>query len=150
LQSLHEDLAMQHFGPFAVAISLFAFLAVAAVAGIVGDYKKRQIVLEPLRAAIERGQPLDPAVVERLMAPESREDNALNPLHLKVGGIITSAAGVGIAILSYFVGQVAPVSFYPVLGSGIAVVCVGVGLIIAAGVAERHGRSTGKNGPVDA
>jgi hypothetical protein len=141
---------MQNFAPFAVAIALFAFLAIAAVAGIVGDYKKRQILMEPLRTAIEHGQPLDPAVVERLMAPESREEDALNPLHLKVGGIITSAAGVGVAILSYFVGQVAPVSFYPVLGSGIAVICVGVGLVIAAGVAERHGRSTGKNGTVDA
>lgn len=91
---------MQQFGPFAVGIAMFAFLAVAAVAGIVADYKKRQIVLEPLRAAIERGQPLDPAVVERLMAREPRED-AMNPLHLKVGGIITTAAGIGVAVLSY-------------------------------------------------
>ena len=84
LQSFHEDPAVHHFGPFAVAI--------ATVAGIVGDYKKRQIALEPLRAAIERGQQVDPALIERLMAPEPR-DEALNPLYLKVGGIITIAAG---------------------------------------------------------
>src|SRR5579863_10419950 len=97
---------MQQFGPFAVGIAMFAFLTVAAVAGIVADYKKRQIVLAPLRAAIERGQPLDPALVERLMAPEPRENDTINPLHLKVGGIITIAAGVGVAILAYFLGLI--------------------------------------------
>ncbi len=132
---------MHHFGPFAVGIALFAFLTIAAVAGIVADYKKRQIALEPLRAAIERGQPLDTALVERLMAPEPRENEALNPLHLRVGGIITIAAGVGVAILSYLLGRIATDAFYPVLGVGLVAVCVGVGLLISAGVAERHGRA---------
>ena len=132
---------MHHFGPFAVGIAMFAFLAIAAVAGIVADYKKRQIALEPLRAAIERGQPLDTALVERLMAPEPRANEALNPLHLRVGGIITIAAGVGVAILSYLLGRVATDAFYPVLGVGLVAVCVGVGLLISAGVAERHGRA---------
>jgi hypothetical protein len=136
---------MQQFGPFAVGIAMFAFLAVAAVAGIVADYKKRQIVLAPLRAAIERGQPLDPALVERLMAPEPRENDTINPLHLKVGGIITIAAGVGVAILAYFLGLLEPSALYPVLGVGVAAVCVGVGLIIAAGVMERDAHSN-KNG----
>ena len=130
---------MQHFGPFAVAIAFWVFLAVAAVAGIVADYKKRQIALEPLRAAIERGQQIDPALVERLMAPDPRGD-ALNPLHLRVGGIITLAAGVGVAILSYFIAQVAAIAFYPVLGGGVVVLCVGVGLIIAARAVETDAR----------
>jgi hypothetical protein len=140
---------MQQFGPFAVGIAMFAFLGVAAVAGIIADYKKRQVALEPLRAAIERGQPLDPALIERLMAPERGED-ALNPLHLKVGGVITISAGAGVAVLSFFLAQVAPSSFYPVLGGGIVAIFVGAGLVIAAGMVERHGRSDGKNGTVDA
>ncbi|HUE48346.1 MAG TPA: hypothetical protein VMO54_04000 [Steroidobacteraceae bacterium] len=137
---------MQHFGPFAVGIACFVFLAVAAVAGIVGDYKKRALALEPLRAAIERGQQLDPAVVERLMAPESR-DERLNPLSLKVGGIVIIAAGIGVALLSVFLAQVAPVALYPVLGGGIVAVCVGTGLVVAARVAERHGNRQGTRGP---
>lgn len=137
---------MQHFGPFAVGIAFCAFLAVAAVAGIVADYKKRALALEPLRAAIERGQQLDPAVVERLMAPESR-DEGLNALYLKVGGIITIAAGIGVAILSFFLAQVVSVALYPVLGGGIVAVCVGVGLMVAARVAERHGNRQGTRGP---
>ena len=141
---------MQQVGPFAVGIALFAFLAIAAVAGIVADYKKRQIVLEPLRAAIERGQPLDPAVVERLMASEPREKDTLNPLHLRVGGIITIAAGVGVAILAYFLGLNEASALYPVLGVGLAAVCVGVGLMIAAGVVERHAHGSTKSGTASA
>ncbi len=141
---------MQQFGPFAVGIALFAFLAVAAVAGIIADYKKRQIVLEPLRAAIERGQPLDPAVVERLMAPPPREQDTLNPIYLKVGGIITIAAGIGVAILGYFIGLVEALAFYPVLGLGLVAVCVGVGLMIAAGAVERHAHASNKSGNASA
>jgi hypothetical protein len=128
---------MQHFGPFSVAIAFWIFLTVAAVAGIVADYKKRGLALEPLRAAIERGQQLDPQLIERLMAPD-RHDEPLNPLYLKVAGIVTIAAGVGVAVLSFFVSQVAPISFYPVLGAGIVAVCVGVGLLVAARVVESH------------
>lgn len=127
---------MQHFGPFAVAIAFWIFVTIAAVAGIVSDYKKRQLTLEPLRAAIERGQQLDPAVVERLMAPE--RDAGLNPLYLRIGGIITASTGVGVVILAFLLNQVAPVSFYPTLGGGIVTLCVGAGLIIAARAAEQQ------------
>ena len=137
---------MQHFGPFAVGIACFVFLAVAAVAGIVADYKKRQLALAPLATAIERGQQLDPAVVERLMAPEPRGEG-LNALYLKVGGIVTIAAGIGVALLSFLLAQVAPVALYPVLGGGIVAVCVGLGLVVAARVAERHGTRQGTRGP---
>ncbi len=125
-----------HFGPFAVAIAFWIFVTVAAVAGIVGDYKKRQLALEPLRTAIERGQQLDPALVERLMAPE--RDAGINPLYLRVGGIITLSAGVGVVILAFLLNQVEPLSFYPVLGGGVVTMCVGAGLVIAARAVEQQ------------
>jgi hypothetical protein len=45
---------MQHFGPFAVAIAFWVFVTVAAVAGIVADYKKRGLArgLMALAAAV--------------------------------------------------------------------------------------------------
>jgi hypothetical protein len=135
---------MQEFGPFAVAISVFVFLAIASVAGVIGDYKKRRIALEPLRAAIERGQQIDPAVIERLMAPEER--NGPDPLALQVGGIITIASGVGVAALGYFLAHVSPIALYPLLGIGLVIVCVGIGLLIAARVAQRHVQNSRGNG----
>jgi hypothetical protein len=132
---------MKEFGPFAVAIAFWIFVTVCAVAGIVADYKKRRVAFEPLRAAIERGQTLDPALVERLMAPE--RDTGINPVHLQVGGIITLSAGVGIGLLAFFLYPVAPISLYPVLGGGIVVVCVGLGLVLAARAVARQRASQG-------
>ena len=40
----------------AVAIAFWIFIAVVSVAGMVQDYRKRQLALEPLRIAIEHGQ----------------------------------------------------------------------------------------------
>jgi hypothetical protein len=123
-------------GPFAVAIAFWAFVAIATVAGIVADYKKRQLSLEPLRAAIEKGQPLDPSVVDRLMAPAHQE--RLDPLALWVAGVIVISAGIGVGLLAFFLAHVAPVAFWPVLGGGVLVLCVGVGLVIAARIVQKH------------
>jgi hypothetical protein len=127
---------MEPFGPFAVAIAFWAFVAIATVAGIVGEYKKRQLSIEPLRAAIEKGQQLDPNVVERLMAPAHRE--GINPLALWVAGVIVIASGVGVALLAFFLAHIAPLAFWPVLGGGVLALCVGVGLVIAARIAQKY------------
>jgi hypothetical protein len=119
-----------------VAIVFWIFVTVAAVSGIVADYKKRKAALAPLTAAIERGQQLDPALVERLMAPE--KDSGPNPLYLRVGGIIVLAAGVGVLVLAFFISQVEPRALYPILGGGAVTVCVGVGLMVAARAIEAH------------
>jgi hypothetical protein len=96
-------------GPFHVGIAVFVFLAIATIAGVIGDYKKREAAIAPLRAAIERGQPIDPQVVEKLLAPEPQEEG-LNPLHLKVGGIITIASGMGVAVLSLLTANFGPLA----------------------------------------
>jgi hypothetical protein len=124
--------------PHLVPIAFLLFLTVCAVAGIVADYKKRRVALEPLRAAIERGQQIDPAVIERLMTPD--RDPGLNPLYFNIGGIIVLSLGVGIALLSLFLRQVdeARMALYPLLGAATVVICLGVGLMIAARVVERQ------------
>jgi hypothetical protein len=127
---------MQHLAPFAVVITFILFLTASALAGIVADFKKRKVALEVIRASIERGQPAEPGLVDRLLEPEVRRA-ALNPLYVTVAGIVIAAAGIGVAILAFFVAQVAPDALYPVLGAGIAVVCLGAGLVLAARVAER-------------
>jgi hypothetical protein len=130
---------MEHsIGPFSVAIAVFVFCAIATVAGVIGDYKKRQAAMGPLRAAIERGQPIDPAIIERLMAPEPR-NAGFDPVKLRVAGIIVTAAGIGLAILSVFLSQLAGSrALYPVMGVGAVVICVGLGLMFAARSVERH------------
>jgi len=140
-----RGLTVHHFGPFEVLIALILFFAVAAVAGIVADYKKRGLAVESLRAAIERGQQLDPQLIERLMAPEPHEGK-LNPLYFKVSGIIVMAAGVGLAILACLLVLVVPGALYPVLGGAAFTLCIGVGLLIAARAVEGHSQRQEERG----
>jgi len=133
---------MGHIGFTVLGVAFWAFLAISAVAGIVGDYKRRRLELEPLRAAIERGQQLDPALVERLIARQHPEkDAALEPVYFRIGGIVTVAAGIGVGLLSFFLNPVIPSAFYPLLGIGVVAVCIGASLLICARVVERHNGS---------
>jgi hypothetical protein len=118
-------------GPWVVAVVFWIFVGVVVVAGIFADYKRRRGTVDVIRAAIEKGQQLDPALVEKLTANDQRNE-PIEPLHVKLGGIITLAAGVGVSLFSFFIGHIAPVALYPILGAGVIVICVGVGLLVGA------------------
>jgi hypothetical protein len=134
---------MNTLWPYAVGIAFWAFVAVATVAGIVSDYRKRQLELEPLRLAIERGQTLDPAVLEHLLAARSHE-RGVDPQDLQIGGIITTSSGIGVIVLGPFLSQFASRLVLPCIGLGLVAVCVGVGLIVSArAVARNRARSRG-------
>ena len=130
------------FGPFSVAIAFWVFVGVCAVAGIVGDYKKRQAALDrcarPSRRASSSTRPWSSASWPPMTAAAR-----LEPIDLQVGGIVTVAAGIGVAILAFFMAQIAPVALYPIMGGGIVAVCVGVGLVVAARAVERARRDAG-------
>jgi Domain of unknown function (DUF6249) len=123
-----------------VAVAFWVFLTVSAYAAIKYDFRKRQLAMESLRAAIERGQPLEPAVVEQILDRHSGSagDDAqdLAP-YLRIGGVITIAGGVGVFIAAFFVGLQFPIAKLPMLGTGVLAVCIGVGLLVAARIAWR-------------
>ena len=122
-------------------IAFWVFLAVATVAGLVADYKKRQLEIEPLRAAIERGAQLDPAVIEKLMTRDTQHQS-IDPLDLKVGGIITAVSGVGVGAASFVVTPWMAAAHYPLLALGIVAVFVGGGLLLAASALHRPGKAS--------
>lgn len=134
-----------------VAVAFWIFLTVSAVAGMRYEFRKRQVAMESLRAAIERGQPLEPAVVERLLArhdePEADRPEAIEP-YLKIGGIITAAVGIGAAIAAFFIGAQFPIARLPMLGGAAFVVCIGAGLLLAAAALGRYRPGSGSTGPV--
>jgi len=129
-----------------VAVAFWAFLTVSAVAGMKYDFRKRQLAMDSLRAAIERGQPLEPGVVEKLLArqrePEGSHPADLAP-HLELAGIITLAGGVGVSIAAFVIGQQFPIAKLPMLGAGVVALCIGVGLLLSAGAVGRHRPGSG-------
>jgi hypothetical protein len=135
---------MHFFNPLAsaiVAVAFWLFLAVTALAGMQYDLRKRQLAMESLRAAIERGQPLEPAVVEKILAQQSAPDGDspqdLQP-YMQIGGIITIAGGIGVLIAAFVVGLQFPVAKLPMLGASALAVCIGVGLLLAAKAIGRY------------
>ncbi|SRR5258708_8988235 len=136
---------MQYIGPYLAGAAFWLFIGAAAVAGIITDYKRRRGGVEVLRMAIEKGQQLDPALIEKLTSNQHGSER-VEPIQIKLGGIITTAAGIGICLLSLFVSRVAPVALYPILGGGVLVICVGVGLLIGArALAEVRERERSRN-----
>jgi hypothetical protein len=132
---------MNHSFVGAVAVASFwIFVAIVSVAGMMYDYRKKHLTVETLRYAIENGQKLDPAVLDRLLSQQRLDqapEEGLDPRLLKIGGIITLAAGVGVFVLSFFIAQVAPVALYPIMGASLVVICVAIGLLVSANVLAR-------------
>ena len=124
---------MNAIAPYVAGAAFWIFVGVVSVAGLVADHQKRRLNVDLLRTIIEKGQPLDPALVARLLSQEARDERT-DPLDLKLGGIITIASGAGIFLMSYFVSRFAPSALYPMMAGGVIAICVGIGLIIGAKV----------------
>ena len=136
---------MTGIGPFLVGVAFWIFIGAAAVAGIVTDYKRRRASVDVIRMAIEKGQQLDPALVDKLTSNNQRAGR-IDPLHVKLGAIITIASRIGICMLAVFIVGMSPISFYPIFGVGLLAICVGIGLRIASKtLAEARERERSRN-----
>lgn len=137
---------MDH-GAYLVGVAFWAFVGVVSVAGLIADHQKRRLNVDLLRIIVEKGQPLDPALVAKLLSQEARDERT-DPMDLKLGGVITLASGAGIILMSYFVGRFAPSALYPMLAGGVLAICVGTGLIIGAKMmAEAREQRPDKSAP---
>jgi hypothetical protein len=135
---------MAGIGPYLVGVAFWIFIGAVAVAGIVTDYKRRRGSVDVIRMAIEKGQQLDPALIEKLTSNERGEP--IDPLRMKLGGIITIASGIGVCLLGLFMTGVSSSAFYPIFGAGLVAICVGIGLRIASKVlAEARERERSRN-----
>lgn len=136
------------FGPYLLGVAFWVFIGAICVAGIVADYQKRRLNVELLRSLIEKGQALDSTVVTKLISPDAFNERT-DPTDLKLGGIIVTAAGIGVFAISYFIARVAPIALYPIMGGGVVTICVGIGLLIGAKVVAnaRERERLGKSAP---
>src|SRR5690242_18245317 len=98
----------QVIGAIAVA-TFWVFITIVSVAGIMYDYRKKRLIADIVRHAIEHGAHIDPALLDRLLSHQKDADaqeQAVDPRPLKIGGIITIASGIGLLSLSLFIAQV--------------------------------------------
>ena len=110
------------------AFGFWLFLAVVVGGGMWFDARKKESEQETLRRLVESGQRIDPALVDKMLKTTGNERKDRD---LKVAGIITLFAGIGLVVLGWFLGKLDPQIFGVMLGVGGMVAMVGIGLLLA-------------------
>jgi hypothetical protein len=109
-----------------IVVLLFALAAIAVIA--FAALKARLAALELIQRALDKGERLDPALIERLLGkrPESRG--------LRMPGIMTIALGVGLALSGVFMADSDAGNLHERFANGAILVCLGIGLLVVGQV----------------
>jgi len=118
-------------------VAIFGIVAVE-VWGRRSAERERQ---QTLRSAIERGQQLDPAMLEKILAGQTRSRGS--PYGLLIAGVIVLFAGAGLALLGVVVGADDADAFKGMVGSAGLIGMVGLGLCVAYALKRRLERQAG-------
>jgi hypothetical protein len=128
---------MQGFslGAGLAAFAFWIFIASIVVAGIWYDIRKRDAQHETARWLIDSGQPVDKAVLDRLLATGTSSDRLDRTF--KVTAWIMLPIAIGLAMFGFILGVQVPEAKYPLLGAAVLTACIGIGFLVAAGFARR-------------
>src|SRR5262245_4577147 len=102
-----------------IAVLLFALVAIALI--VFATLRARLAALELIQRAIDKGEKLDPAVVERLLPRRPERRGLVMP------GVMTVALGVGLAASGFFSAEA---DLHERLANGAILVCLGIGLLV--------------------
>jgi hypothetical protein len=130
---------MEGLGAGLAAFAFWGFIAAVVVGGIWYAVREKEAQHETLRRMIDSGKELDEDAISRVFKDNSRPDR-----DLKIGGIIAIFAAPGLAVLGWFLADVSSEAFSALLGVAGLVAFVGVGLLIAARVAEKASADDGR------
>jgi hypothetical protein len=115
------------------AVAFWSFVAIAVVASAVKSADGHRETQKTIRQAIEKGQTLDPATLERLI--QSNRPPPPKPADVRraclFGGIMLLAVGAGLGVIGWAISHNDPNALYPGLGAGALVGLLGVGLLVA-------------------
>jgi hypothetical protein len=102
-----------------IVVLLFALVAIALI--VFATLRARMAALELIQRALDKGEKLDPAVVEKLLGrrPERRG--------LVLPGVMTMALGIGVAVSGLFSAEG---DLHERLSNGAILVCLGIGLLV--------------------
>ena len=129
---------MEHMGLGAGlgALGFWAFIAAVVVAGIWYGLRIKEAEQETLRRMVEAGETMDQALMDKLLS-QSGSGNANLSRDLKVYGLVILFIAPGLAILAWFISQLAAWAFYPIMGAAVLVAFVAAGLLVASKSVER-------------
>ena len=111
-----------------IPLGFFAMIAAIVLGPRYFRNKERQDLQQTLRAAIDKGQPLPPEVIDAL-SKENIKAPATAARDLRVG-VILLAVSLGIALFGYMVSFAEMDAFYPIAGSAAVPGMIGLAFII--------------------
>ncbi len=126
-----------------LALILGFFLIVALtwiIGGMIVGSRLRRAALQVIQSAVEKGERLDPAVIEQIIAPArpaQRASAKLGPMP----GIMTIALGVGVGLMAATLSWGQPDKVLHGLGNGFILICLGAGLLVCDRVLKSRGES---------
>jgi len=125
-------------------IFFIAFVTIVVVAGIAAGILNTRAKLDLFRLAIEKGQALDPAVLDRLMPKQEEPESspAQAGTGLQVGAIMCFAAGIGLPLLGYFISSLEPDALPALLGFGGFLICMSAGMFVASKLVQSKSKVT--------
>ncbi|MDO9335624.1 MAG: hypothetical protein EON95_13725 [Caulobacteraceae bacterium] len=110
-----------------IPIAFFAMIAAICIVPGWLKSRERSEMQNTLRAAIDKGQPMPPEVIDALTKNVKQPSSALSDLRT---GVIWIAIGIGIGVFGYFVSYEADEAFRPMLGIGAIPVIIGATFVI--------------------
>ena len=121
--------------------AFWGFIAMVVVANVVREIFMRRESEMTIRLAIEKGQQLDPATIDKLL--KSNKKGSADSL--MVAGGVTLATGLGLPIMGYFIGWGGEHdAFYPLLGVGALVSFIGLAFLVLSTVIRNRKPQTGQ------
>jgi hypothetical protein len=129
---------MQGFstGAGLAALAFWGFIAAVVVAGIWYDIRKKESQHETIRRLFESGQPIDERMMDKLLSMGADKSERIDR-GLKIAGLITLPAGIGLGIFGTIMGAAYPETQAPLWGAAALAGCVGLGLLLASSIAKR-------------
>lgn len=129
---------MEHLGLGAglAALAFWGFVAAVSVAGIWDGVRKREAQHETLRRLAESGQPIDKAVMDKLLMLNSGSSKRYD-IDFKVTALWILPVSVGLAIMGLILGVAIPQAKMPILGAAALLLCLGLGFLLASRIAAR-------------
>lgn len=112
-------------------VTFWSFLAIAVIVGNVIPFLKDRESQRTIRHLAEKGQALDPTVVDALVN-RSRPDRREFLNQLLLAGTILPAVGVGLGFMGYMVSLQAGKTIFPIYGAGVMVFLIGVAILFYA------------------
>ena len=127
------------------ALGFWSFIAITVAAGVWDGVRRREIRHATLRSLVDSGQPLDDALIDRVLALGGRDALAL-ARDLRVGAWVMFGLAAGLLLMGGVFGLVLAPVLLPVL-AGVAglVLCLGAGFGLASRGVLRFGTEEAAN-----